>query len=63
MDITRITNLSTQLSEERTTQSAQLLVLKKAMQVQEDSAMTLIDSVTPATSLPPYLGQNLNIVA
>jgi hypothetical protein len=63
MDISGFTNLASELSQQRTSQSAELLVLKKAMQVQEDSAKTLIESVTPATSLPPHVGQNVNTIA
>ena len=64
MDIAAIASLSTQLSQARASQTAELLVLKKAMQVQEATAMTLIQSLpTPASSLPPHLGQNVNIVA
>jgi len=51
------------MSQQRVSQSAELLVLKKAMQIQEDAALTLIASVTPSTSLPSHLGQNVNVVA
>jgi hypothetical protein len=63
MDIAGLLNLATAMSQQRTSQAADLLVLKKAMQVEEDGALTLIESVTPATSLPPHLGQNVNITA
>jgi len=67
VDISGIANLSTALSQQRVNQTAELMVLKKAMQVQEAAAMTLISSVaqapTPASSLPSHLGQNVNIVA
>jgi hypothetical protein len=63
VDITAIAGLATDMSQQRVAQTAELLVLKKAMQIQEDAAMTLIASVTPSTSLPSHLGQNVNIVA
>lgn len=63
MDISAIASLSTLLAQQRTAQSAELSVLKKALEIQESSAMTLIASVTPSTALPPHLGQNVNIVA
>jgi hypothetical protein len=63
VDISAIASLSTQLSQQRATQTAELLVLKKAMQTQQAAAMTLIQSVTPASSLPAHLGQNVNVIA
>jgi hypothetical protein len=63
VDITAIAGLASQMSQQRVSQSAELLVLKKAMQIQEDAALTLIASVTPSTSLPSHLGQNVNVVA
>jgi hypothetical protein len=63
MDISAIAGLATQMSQQRVSQTAELLVLKKAIEMQESAAMTLIDSVTPATSLPSHLGQNVNTVA
>lgn len=63
MNISAIASLSTQMAQQRTAQSAELAVLKKAMQLQESAAMTLIASVTPATHLPSHLGQNVNVVA
>jgi hypothetical protein len=63
MDISGLVNLASAMSQQRTSQAADLLVLKKAMQVQEDGALTLIESVTPVTSLPAHLGQNVNVTA
>lgn len=63
MDISGIASMATRMSQQRTADAADTLVLKKALQVQEQSAMTLIAAVTPATSLPSHLGQNVNVVA
>jgi hypothetical protein len=63
MDISAIASLSTMMAQQRTAETAQLAVLKKAMNLQEANAMTLIQSVTPSTSLPSHLGQNVNVVA
>jgi hypothetical protein len=41
-------------------------VLKKAMDVQAQSAMALINAIPPvqsAANLPPNLGQNINVTA
>jgi len=40
----------------------QVTVLKKAMDVQKEGALQLIDSIPQAT-LPPNLGQNINTKA
>ncbi|HKU38515.1 MAG TPA: YjfB family protein [Polyangiales bacterium] len=63
MDIAAIASLATQLSQQRTAQTAELLVLKKAMQLQASTARTLIESVQPRSELPPHLGRNINVVA
>jgi hypothetical protein len=51
------------MSQQRTSDAAQLLVLKKALDVQQSSALTLIAAVTPSANLPSHLGQNVNTVA
>ena len=63
MDISAVTGLATQMAQQRTSTSAQMLVLKKALTVQADAAMTLIDAASPLTSSPSHLGQNVNVVA
>lgn len=62
MDIAGLVNLATQMSQQRTAASAEMLMLKKAMDVQKSTATQLIASVTPSESLPAHLGQNVNIV-
>jgi hypothetical protein len=64
MDIAAISSMASQVSQQNASQSAQLLVLKKAMQVQQASAQTLIAAVTtPSANLPPHLGQHVNTTA
>jgi hypothetical protein len=63
MDISGIMNVAAQISQERTAQAVDVSVLKKALAIQSNSVMTLLQSVTPASSLPAHLGQNVNIVA
>lgn len=49
--------------------AAGLTMLKKAMDIQAESALTLINAVQPpsqqqsASNLPPHLGQNINTTA
>jgi len=63
MDISAIANVASQLSQQRTAQAVDVSVLKKALDMQAANAQTLLESVTPASSLPSHLGQNVNIVA
>jgi hypothetical protein len=63
MDISAMAGLATQLSQQRTSQAAAILVLKKAMDAQQSNAKALVATVTPAASLPSHLGQNVNTVA
>ena len=63
MEISGVVNLATQMAQQRTSNEASVLVLKKAMELQQSSAQTLIASVTPSASLPTHLGQNVNTVA
>lgn len=64
MDVSAIAGLASQTSQQRTSEAAQLLVLKTAMRLQQSSAMTLIASVTPSSAnLPAHLGQNVNTTA
>ncbi len=48
--------------------AAGMSVLKKAMDIQAEAALTLINAVQPpqqqsAANLPPHLGQNVNTTA
>ncbi len=63
MDIAGITAVASQISQQRTAQAVDVAVMKKAMAMQQQTAATLLASVTPATALPPHLGQNDNTVA
>ncbi len=64
MDVGNIANMATALSQERTQQDIGVAVLKKAMDVQAQGAMALIQAIPPAPSnLPANLGQNVNVTA
>ncbi len=61
MDINPVSNTATNVA-------AGTLVLKKALDTQAQTALTLINSIaqtpTPnAANLPPNLGQNINTIA
>lgn len=64
--VSAIASQSTQMAQERAAGAAQLLMMKKAMDVNKSSILTLLSSVTPVTparALPSHIGQNVNTVA
>lgn len=67
MDISGASNIGT-LSGQATGDAVGLQVLKKAMDIQAQSAMALIDALPQPTkpssaNLPAHLGQNVNTTA
>ena len=46
MDFSAIASMATQMSQSRTAQAVQIAVLKKAMDIQEQSALQLIQTVS-----------------
>jgi len=62
MEISGIARLATAMSQERTAQATDVALLKRALDMQKQTAATMISAITPA-ALPSHLGQNLNVVA
>ncbi|MFZ5580077.1 MAG: YjfB family protein [Pseudomonadota bacterium] len=65
MDVTSIASLATQMSAAQTMQEVQASVLKKAMDLQEQTAARLIESIPrPALASGSLsLGQNVDLYA
>ena len=66
MDVNTIASAYVQASQQKTQESVEMAMLKKGMEVQQQQGqqtISLIQSVTPSSSLPDNLGQNLNVVA
>lgn len=63
MDITSMAGLSAVLSQGQTADAVGIQVLKKAMDIQAQTAMQLIQSLPPVASNPPNLGNNVDIRA
>ncbi|MEW6445385.1 MAG: YjfB family protein [Pseudomonadota bacterium] len=65
MDVTSIASLATQMSAAQTMQEVQASVLKKAMDIQEQTAARLIESIPrPAPASGSLsLGQNVDLYA
>jgi hypothetical protein len=52
------------MSQERTAQATDMALLKKALNMQQQAAATMLEALpTPAAALPSHLGQNVNVVA
>jgi hypothetical protein len=63
MEISGIARLATAMSQERTAQATDVALLKRALDMQKQTAATMISAITPAAALPSHLGQNVNVVA
>lgn len=63
MDVSEITDMGTAMSEMKLRQDVGVSVLKKAMQIQSNTAATLIAAVPAPPNLPAHLGRNVNTVA
>ncbi|OIQ83498.1 hypothetical protein GALL_346920 [mine drainage metagenome] len=64
MDASSISNAAGTLAALQRVNDVQMTVLKKALDVQAQGAVTLIDALPqPAASLPANLGRHVNTVA
>lgn len=59
MEVSAIASVATEMSQVQTTQAVQLAVLKKAMAIEEQSAMQLLQALP---SNPPNLGNNVDVL-
>ncbi len=63
MDVTSIASLSTALSQTEVADAVGIRVLKKAMDIQEQSALQLLQALPQPPSNPHNLGQNIDVKA
>ena len=61
MDISSVGSLTSALSQTRSGDAASTLVLKKAIDIQEQSAIQLLQTLQPVASKPPNLGNSVDI--
>jgi hypothetical protein len=62
--VASIVSASTQKAQDRTAQTAQILVLKKAMDMQASNALTLLQNLqSPPLATSGTLGTQLNVLA
>ncbi|MFZ2268178.1 MAG: YjfB family protein [Azonexus sp.] len=63
MDVFSVGSLSSALSPAQTQEAASLLVLKKANEIQTESALQLLQAVPQQASNPPNLGNSVDVKA
>ncbi len=63
MDVSSIGSLSSALSSAMTGDAVSTLVLRKAMDIQAQSATQLLEALPPVTNNPPNLGNSVDIKA
>ena len=59
MEVSAIASVATEMSQVQTAQAVQLAVLKKAMAIEEQSALQLLQALP---SNPPNLGNNVDVL-
>lgn len=63
MDVSSVGSLSTALSQSMTGDAVGTLVLKKAMNIQEQNAMQLLQAVPQPPNNPSHLGNKVDVKA
>ncbi len=63
MDVSSVGSLSSALSQAQTGDAVSTLVLKKAMKIQEQNAMQLLQAVPQMPNNPPNLGNSIDVKA
>lgn len=63
MDISALASVSSSLSQARVGDAVGTLVLKKAMDIQAQSAMQLLEALPQVPSNPPNLGNSVDVRA
>ncbi len=61
MDVSSIGSLSAALSQAQTGDAVSTLVLKKAMQIQEQNALQLLQALPQVSNNPPNLGNSVDV--
>lgn len=61
MDVSSIGSLSTALSQAGTGDAAAIQVLKKAIDIEAQNALQLLETLPPVSSNPPNLGNSVDV--
>lgn len=63
MDVSSVSSLTTALSQTKTGDAVGTLVLKKAIDIQAQNAMQLLQALPQAPNNPPNLGNSIDVKA
>ncbi len=63
MDVASVGSLSSALSQSQIGDAVSITVLKKAMDIQAQSAMQLLQAVPQVSNNPPNLGNHIDVKA
>jgi Putative motility protein len=63
MDVTDIASLGTAMSNQNLNVAISDTMLKKAIDIQANDALLLVEAIPPVQSLPPNLGNNIDVTA
>ncbi len=63
MEVSAVNSLAIQTSQGQTGDAVNILMLKKAIDLQAQSALQLLNAVPAPPSNPPHLGQNIDLTA
>ncbi|HXE36943.1 MAG TPA: YjfB family protein [Azonexus sp.] len=63
MDVSSVGSLSSALAQAKTGDAVGILVLKKAMAIQAQSALQLLEALPQVANNPPHLGGTVDVKA
>jgi hypothetical protein len=63
MDVTTAASLSSQVAQMKTGDAVGITVLRKAIDLQAQSVLQLLDALPPVASKPPHLGNSIDVKA
>ena len=63
MDVSALGSLSSSLAQSSAGDAVSTLVLKKAMDIEQQSAMQLLQALPASSSNPPHLGNGVDVRA
>ena len=63
MDVTNLTALASSMANQRTGDAVGVSVLRKALDIEANTALALLNALPPTKNLPPNVGININTTA
>ena len=63
MDVSSVASLSSSVAQMKTGDAVGISVLKKAMEIEAQGALQLLQALPPAANNPPHLGNKVDVRA